>query len=326
MTRNNAPAVPTSLPVVTPGHSLREADVRQPAGHWAEDGDVVRCEVEDPAERDHADHRDKAAGNRLDRPREHDQDCQHRGGHERRLPRELADVPQREPELAHVAAQQSARVDGLRRDSEHPADLAHRHLNADAGQEADEDGAREEVGEEAEPGDPSDEEEGRCEQRAEARERDPLRRRGLEPRDAESRDPCVHDHGGRRIGADDEMPRRAEERERGDRDQDGVEAGDHRHPGELRVPHDLGDRERRERYARENVLREPVALVRTDALEHRDVATQAPRCQGGGCAAHLGAFGASVHKIDTRRASDGSFHPLWVNEWARRARRGCDRR
>ena len=46
---------------------------------------------------------------------------------------------------------------GLLVDTEHAADLAARDLDADAGQEADQDGARQEVGEEAEADDAGEE-------------------------------------------------------------------------------------------------------------------------------------------------------------------------
>ncbi len=97
---------------------------------------------------------------------------------------------------------------------------------------------------------------------------------GLEPRDPERDDARVHDRGGRRVGADHEMSRRAEQREGRDRDQDRVQAGDHRHAGDLRVAHHLGDRERRQRDPGDDVLREPGPLVRQDPLEDRDVPAQ----------------------------------------------------
>ena len=59
----------------------------------------------------------------------------------------VGDVPERGEELADRAAVAVG-------DAEHPRDLAHRHLDADAGQEADEHRAREEVGDEAEPQQP----------------------------------------------------------------------------------------------------------------------------------------------------------------------------
>ena len=45
---------------VAPGDAVREADVRQPARHGAEDRDVVRGEVEDPARCDRPDRRRRA--------------------------------------------------------------------------------------------------------------------------------------------------------------------------------------------------------------------------------------------------------------------------
>ena len=129
-------------------------------------------------------------------------------------------------------------------------------------------------GEEAEPRDPREEQQPAASSALRPGEGDPLRRVRLEPGDPERRDSRVHDRRGRRVGADDQVPRRAEQRERRDRDQDRVEAGDHRHPGDLRVAHRLGDRERRERDAGDDVLREPLPLVRPDPVEHRDPPAQ----------------------------------------------------
>ena len=56
-----------------------------------------------------------------------------------------------------------------------PADLPDRDLHADAREEPDQHGAREEVGEEPEPGDPCEQHQPADEQRADARQPDPLR-------------------------------------------------------------------------------------------------------------------------------------------------------
>ena len=171
---------------VVPGDVLRQADVRQPARNGPEDRDVVRCEVEDPAERDHPDHGDEAAGNRLEPAPEDDQDREHRSRHEGGLPGRVADVPERLEEVDQVVAEEGQRA-GLLRDAEHAADLSDRDLHADAGEEPDQHRAREEVGEEAEARDPREQEEDAGEQGREAGQPDPLRRGRLRARRCRAR-------------------------------------------------------------------------------------------------------------------------------------------
>jgi hypothetical protein len=108
-------------------------------------------------------------------------------------------------------------------------------LNPDAGQEADQDGTGDEVGQEAETGEAREEEEPRGEQSTEARKGEPLGCVRLQPGDAQRGDARKEDRGGGRVAADDEMTRRAEDGERDDRDQDRVQAGDYRRAGDLRV-------------------------------------------------------------------------------------------
>ncbi len=198
-----------------------------------------------------------------------------------RRARGLADLLERVPELDHRAARPVGRHIG-RRHAEHPAELAHRHLDPDAGQEADQDRPRDEVREEAEPRQPREEEKPAGEQRAHARQRKPLRRARLQTGDPEPGDPGEHDRGGGRVAADDEVARRTEDREDENREQDRVEARDHRRPGDLRVAHHLGNRERRERDSRDHVLRQPRPVVRTDRPEQRDVSREARRRRVGG--------------------------------------------
>ena len=157
-----------------------------------------------------------------------------------------------------------------------------RDLDPDAGQEADENGARDEVGEEAEP--------------REAREQ-----RGTPPRAARSgsraratgtctagdprcRAPAMPAN---MIAAVAESPptTRCRDEPKIANARIGIRIvyrpGDHRRAGDLRVAHHLGDRERRERDPGDDVPREPRAVVRTDAPEQGHVAGQAPGCVGG---------------------------------------------
>ena len=76
-----------------------------------------------------------------------------------------ADVAQRVPELCH-------RVPTAAADAEHAGDLPGCHLDADAGEEADEHRAREEVGEEAQAGDAGEQQQRAGEDREHPRECD----------------------------------------------------------------------------------------------------------------------------------------------------------
>ena len=171
---NIDPAVGEQPRRVAPAHAAGEADVRQTARHRTEDRHSVGAQVEDPADGDRADDGHEAARYRLQPASEHDQRREdgHRDGEGRA--RGLADLLERVPELDHRAARAARRHIG-RRHAEHPADLAHRHLDADAGQEADQHRSRDEVREKAEAGQPGEEEKPAGEQRAHARQRKPLR-------------------------------------------------------------------------------------------------------------------------------------------------------
>jgi hypothetical protein len=84
-------------------------------------------------------------------------------------------------------------------------ELAHGDLDADSGEKADEDRPGDEVGEEAESRETGKEEQSGGDQRADAREGEPLARARLQTGDAQRRDSRVED--GRRggVAADDEM-------------------------------------------------------------------------------------------------------------------------
>ena len=236
-------AVPEQLGEVA-RRDARPADARQAARHGAERRDAVRREVEALARADRADDGEQRPRHGLRDPRTEDEERQHARRDEHRV-----DV--RGPDLAERAGQLRQRAALLAGHPEHAGDLLARDLDADARQEADEDGPRQEVGEEAQAREPREQEHRRGEDREHARERDVLRG----PGGRQAGEARGHDRRGRRIGADDEVPRGPEERERQERQEDRVEAGDHRHPGDLRVPHDLRDGERRERGAREHLRR-----------------------------------------------------------------------
>ncbi len=125
---------------VTPGNSLREADVRQTARHVPERRHAVRAQIEDPAHRDRSYDGHETAWYRLDPALEHDQDRQHGQRHGKGRTRHLTELLQRVPELDHGPAG-PARVDLGGGDAEHAGKLTHRDLDADACQKADEHGA-----------------------------------------------------------------------------------------------------------------------------------------------------------------------------------------
>ena len=89
----------------------------------------------------------------------------------------------------------------------------------------------------------------------------------VEPGGGEAGQAGRHDRGGGRVGADDEVARRAEDGEHEHRQQDRVEPGDHRHAGDRRVAHHLGDGERGQRDAGHDLRRDPRPVDRQQALE-----------------------------------------------------------
>ena len=136
-----------------------------------------------------------------------------------------------------------------------------KHLHADAGEEADEDRRTQEVAEEAEPEDPRDDQQEAAHERDDAAVGEPLLRTGRHARDRRGTQPCGQQRRRRGVGTHDEQPRRAQEDEEHRREDDGVEAG---HDGRLRdrrVAHALGDRDRGEGGASDDVAAQPLLLV-----------------------------------------------------------------
>ena len=91
-----------------------------------------------------------------------------------------------------------------------PRNLTDRHLDADAGQEPDQHRAREKVGQEPEADDTGQGEDAR---RPSARAARPSRPTRGEPGAANPVEPAGQDRGGRRVGADHQVPRRAQQSE-----------------------------------------------------------------------------------------------------------------
>ena len=132
---------------------------------------------------------------------------------------------------------------------QHVGELPGGHLNPDASEESQQDGPGQEIRQEPEPGQPGHQQQPAREQRRQPGQPDVLRRaRDRQPGEGRAQ------YGRRgRIRAHDEMPRRAEDGEYGHRQQQRVQARHHRHPGDLRVPENLGDAQGGQRYAGQHV-------------------------------------------------------------------------
>ena len=152
----------------------------------------------------------------------------------------LVELPERVDELRDRLAAHPG-------DAEHPAELAQRDLDADAGQEPDEHRARQEVGDEAEPDEAGEDHE----------RRPPSARAGRrgrctrdEPVVARPASPAAITAAVAESAPTTRWRERAEDGEDHQRQDQRVQAGDHRHAGDVRVAHDLGDRQARRASAR----------------------------------------------------------------------------
>ncbi len=85
--------------------------------------------------------------------------------------------------------------------SEHVRELTGGHLDTDAGEEPDQDGAGQEVRQEPEAGQPRQQQQPTCQQGHQSRQLHVSRR----PRDRESGEGCAEDRCGRGVGADHEV-------------------------------------------------------------------------------------------------------------------------
>jgi len=123
------------------------------------------------------------------------------------------------------------------------------YLDADAGQEPDQHGAGQEVGQEAEPGQPGDQQQHAGQQGRQPGQPDvPL---GAHCR--ETGECGGEDDRGRGIRGHHEVPGRAEDGVYRHREEHRVEAGHQRHPGDLGVPEDLGDADGGQRKAGQRI-------------------------------------------------------------------------
>ena len=239
---------------------VRQPERRQPAGHRAEHGDAVGLEVDRLADDDRADHGDQRPGiDVLDvlRPQDDrgDDDARRRASTSsmspmfwsvphsfcsvRPVPSGTPSMPPTWPAATWIPTPVRKPTSTVRerKSARNPRWTSRAMIRYSADEQADEPG-----------------------------ERDVLRRAGR----GHAGEPGGEDRRRGGVGADDEVARGAEHGEHGERQQDRVEAGDHRHAGDLRVPHHLRDRERREGDPGEDVGGDPGAIERDDALEERD--------------------------------------------------------
>ena len=142
-------------------------------------------------------------------------------------------------------------------DAEQLAELRGNHDDGDAGEVADQHGPRQQVGERAEPQHPADRAARRDHQRECGRERRPVVAGGRERPERRRRH-----QSRRRLRADRELPRRAEDDVHGQRRRSRpTDRCLGRYAGQLGVRHHLRDQVRRHRHAREQVAAQPAALV-----------------------------------------------------------------
>jgi hypothetical protein len=207
-----------------------QPQVRQPARDRAEHGYAVPCQLRLPAHDDRGDHRDQQA-------RDLGGGCPG-SQHDR-------DDPGRHRQVGRVCLRDRAdnvrepNRDVLARDghSQHVGELPGSHLDADAGEEPDQDGTGQEVRQEPEPGQPGQQQQSASEQGRQPGQPDVVWRTSDR---VPGQGRAEYGHGGG-VRADDKVARGTQDGEHGHREQQRVQAGHHRHPGDLRVPERHGD-------------------------------------------------------------------------------------
>ena len=171
-----------------------------------------------------------------------------------------------------------------RRHAEEARQLVGDHDQRDPGEVPEPDGLREQIGEEAEPGDGPDEQQRADHEREQPCDGDTLGRIGAGDGDHGGRD----ERRERRVGAENENPRRPEHGVGEERNQGRVEAGDGRKARQLRVRHPLGHEQRREHDTGDEVAPQPLPPVgarNPDPGDERPRST--PRAVGVGLRPHV---------------------------------------
>ena len=219
----------------------------RPPGNRADHGDV---EAEDADEDRRAGDGDEDPGRRRRDPPADEDDHEAADPERGRRRIDLAEVP---GEVADIVDEPLAG----RRNAEEARQLVGDHDQRDPGEVPEPDGLREQIGEEAEPGDGPDEQQRSDHEREQPCDGDTLGRIGAGDGDHGGRD----ERGERRVGAEDENPRRPEHGVGEERDQGRVQAGDGWEPRQLRVGHPLGHEQRREHDAGDEVTPQPLPPV-----------------------------------------------------------------
>ncbi|KFB73499.1 MAG: hypothetical protein AW09_001243 [Candidatus Accumulibacter phosphatis] len=210
---------------------MRQAERRQAAGDCSQRLQVG-TQIQRPTGSDGGQHRDQSAGDFLRDALAADDDRQHGKCYRERIGIGFPDQPQVVHDLHERVVTDAGQT-------QQTGNLEQRHLHADSGQKAGEDGAREKIGEETEAHHPGKKHQGRCHQCEQAAQGEPLAG-------------SLHRHAGQtggdhrrrcRISTDREMPRRPENGEQAHREENGVQAGDHRRADDLGVTHGPRNRE-----------------------------------------------------------------------------------
>jgi hypothetical protein len=128
----------------------RQSQAGQPARDGPDHGSAVAGQIRGPAHGDRGDHRDEQARDPAVDPADHDDDRDDGDRHRHVRPVHVREHADGVRELGQGLPARGG-------DPEHVGQLPDRYLDADAGQEADQHGAGQEVGQEAEPGQPGHE-------------------------------------------------------------------------------------------------------------------------------------------------------------------------
>ena len=154
-------------------------------------------------------------------------------------------------------------------DAEQVRDLPRQHLDADAGEESDQHRRAKEVPDEAQPQQTRHEQQRTADQRRQAGHGEPVLRAGRDSGDAETAQARGEHRGGGRVRAHDEQPRGAQQDEDQGGEDDRVEPGHDRRPGNGRVAHHLGNRHSGQRETGDDVADQPGPLVSAQRLGHQ---------------------------------------------------------
>jgi len=214
-------------------------------------------QVRGPAHADGGDHRDQQARDPGVDPANGEHDRDDRDRHHDVPPVHVREHADGVHELAHGLPARGG-------DPEHVGQLRDRYLDAGAGQEPDQHGAGQEVGQEAEPGQPGREQHRAGQQRGQPGQLDVSGR----ARHRQAGERGGEDDRGRGIRGHHEVAGRTEDGVHRHREKHRVQAGDQGHPGDLGVAENRGDAEGGEREAGQHLGMYPGSLDGQHSLQH----------------------------------------------------------